>query len=331
MGHHHNSHHHHHATAADGGMSQRVNSSRFSDPMTRRAHSFKHNNKKSSQNTHNTSSSANNGGSLNSHHEIIDLQLNSPRSESPVSGYGPESLGERRPVHVSSVAVKGRARILPFRTQSNSVYQLPAISNSDLTPPVSSSPANCSDELGPGLYSDIGKRARDLFYRDHLSDQKFTVTTYSQTGVVNNLLVRKNLSILTLTSSRTKKGDIILADINTQSKHKNITTDVKVDTSSNLFTTVTVEELALGMKAILSFRVADQRSRKLEVQYLHNYAGISSCDGLTANPIVNFSGVVGNNTLTLGSDLSFDTRGALSKCNFRASFTNVDFIASLTL
>ncbi|KAL2552330.1 Mitochondrial outer membrane protein porin 1 [Forsythia ovata] len=171
---------------------------------------------------------------------------------------------------------------------------------------------------GPGLYSDIGKRARDLFYRDHLSDQKFTVTTYSQTGV-------------TLTSSRTKKGDIFLADINTQSKHKNITTDVKVDTSSNLFTTVTVEELALGMKAILSFRVADQRSRKLEVQYLHNYAGISSCDGLTANPIVNFSGVVGNNTLTLGSDLSFDTRGALSKCNFRASFTNVDLIASLTL
>ncbi|KAL2514205.1 O-fucosyltransferase 35 [Forsythia ovata] len=99
MGHHHNSHHHHHATAADGGVSQRVNSSRFSGPMTCRAHSFKHNNKKSSQKTHNTSSSANNGGSLNSHHEIIDLQLNSPRSESPVYGDGLESLGERRPVH----------------------------------------------------------------------------------------------------------------------------------------------------------------------------------------------------------------------------------------
>ncbi|KAL2523379.1 Uncharacterized protein Fot_27302 [Forsythia ovata] len=41
----------------------------------------------------------------------------------------------------------GRARILPFRTQSNSVHQLLAISNSDLTPPLPSSPANCSDKL----------------------------------------------------------------------------------------------------------------------------------------------------------------------------------------
>ncbi|KAL2487976.1 O-fucosyltransferase 35 [Forsythia ovata] len=113
MGHHHNCHHHHHATAADGDVSQRVNNSRFSSPMTCRAHSFEHNNNnKSSQNTHNTSSSANNGGSLNSHHEIIDLQLNSPRSESPVSRDGPESLGERRPVHVSSVAVKGGHMLL---------------------------------------------------------------------------------------------------------------------------------------------------------------------------------------------------------------------------
>ncbi|KAL2487975.1 O-fucosyltransferase family protein [Forsythia ovata] len=112
MVHHHNSHHHHHAIAVDSDVSQHVNSSRFSSPMTCRAHSFKHNNNKYSQNTHNTSSSANNGGSLNSHHEIIDLQLNSPRSESPVSGDGPESLGERRPVHVSIVAVKGGHMLL---------------------------------------------------------------------------------------------------------------------------------------------------------------------------------------------------------------------------
>ncbi|MBA0621145.1 hypothetical protein Godav_006794, partial [Gossypium davidsonii] len=29
--------------------------------------------------------------------------------------------------------------------------------------------------------------------------------------------------------------------------------------------------------------------------------------GLTANPLVNFSGVVGNNSVTVGTDLSFDT------------------------
>lgn len=38
----------------------------------------------------------------------------------------------------------------------------------------------------------------------------------------------------TLTSSGSKKGDLFVADINTQLKHNNITTDVKVDTSSNV-------------------------------------------------------------------------------------------------
>ncbi|KAK4409886.1 Mitochondrial outer membrane protein porin of [Sesamum angolense] len=209
---------------------------------------------------------------------------------------------------------------------------------------------------GPGLYSDIGKRARDLLYKDYNSDQKFTLTTYSPTGVtltstgtkkgdlfladVNTQLKHKNIttdikvdtSSNTLTSSGTKKGDLFLADINTQLKHKNITTDIKVDTSSNLHTAVTVDEPTPGLKTILSFRVPDQRSGKLELQYLHDYAGISSSVGLTANPIVNFSGVVGNNKLALGSDVSFDTKeGALVKCNFGASFTNADLIAALTL
>ncbi|XP_022883332.1 mitochondrial outer membrane protein porin of 34 kDa-like [Olea europaea var. sylvestris] len=120
---------------------------------------------------------------------------------------------------------------------------------------------------GPGLYSDIGKRARDLLYRDYQSDQKFTITTYSPTGVA-------------LTSTGTKKGELFLADINAQLKNKNITTDVKVDTSSNLFTTVTIDEPAPGLKAILNFRVPDQRSGKLEVQYLHEHAGISSNSAL---------------------------------------------------
>ncbi|CAA3005810.1 mitochondrial outer membrane porin of 34 kDa [Olea europaea subsp. europaea] len=172
---------------------------------------------------------------------------------------------------------------------------------------------------GPGLYSDIGKRARDLLYRDYQSDQKFTITTYSPTGVA-------------LTSTGTKKGELFLADINAQLKHKYITTDFKVDTSSNLFTIVTIDEPAPGLKAILNFRVPDQRSGKLEVQYLHEHAGISSSIGLTANPIVNFSGVLGNTTLAFGSDVSFDTKeGAFTKCNFGASFTNADLIASLTL
>ncbi len=172
---------------------------------------------------------------------------------------------------------------------------------------------------GPGLYTNIGKSARDLLYKDYQSDQKFTITTYSPTGVA-------------ITSSGTKKGDLFLADVNTQLKNKNITTDVKVDTNSNLSTTITVDEPAPGLKAILSFKVPDQRSGKIELQYLHDYAGISTSIGLTANPIVNFSGVVGTNIAAVGTDVSFDTKtGNFTKLNAGFSFSNADLIAALTL
>ncbi|KAG4958770.1 hypothetical protein JHK87_035403 [Glycine soja] len=172
---------------------------------------------------------------------------------------------------------------------------------------------------GPGLYSDIGKKARDLLFKDYHSDQKFTITTYSPTGVA-------------ITSSGTKKGDLFVADVNTQLKNKNITTDIKLDTNSNLLTTITVNEPAPGLKTIFSFRVPDQRSGKVEVQYLHDYAGISTSVGLTANPIVNFSGVVGTNVLALGTDVSFDTKiGELTKLNAGLNFTKDDLVASLTV
>ncbi|XP_065863070.1 mitochondrial outer membrane protein porin of 36 kDa [Euphorbia lathyris] len=172
---------------------------------------------------------------------------------------------------------------------------------------------------GPGLYTDIGKKARDLLYKDYQGDHKFTVTTYTSTGVA-------------ITSSGIKKGELFLADVSSQFKNKNITTDVKVDTSSNLFTTITIDEPAPGLKTIFSFKVPDQRSGKVELQYQHEYAGISTSIGLTANPIVNFSGVVGKNCIALGTDLSFDTAsGNFTKLNAGLSYNHGDLLAALTL
>ncbi|EOY02054.1 Mitochondrial outer membrane protein porin 1 isoform 2, partial [Theobroma cacao] len=172
---------------------------------------------------------------------------------------------------------------------------------------------------GPGLYSEIGKKARDLLYKDYQGDHKFTVTTYTSDGVA-------------ITSTGIKKGELLLADVSTQLKNKNITTDVKVDTSSKLFTTVTVDEPAPGLKTIFSFVVPDQRSGKVELQYQHEYAGISTSIGLTANPLVNFSGVVGNNCVSVGTDLSFDTAsGNFTKLNAGLNFTHSDLIASVTV
>ncbi|KHG11726.1 Mitochondrial outer membrane porin of 34 kDa [Gossypium arboreum] len=101
-----------------------------------------------------------------------------------------------------------------------------------------------------------------------------------------------------------KKCDLFLADVNTQLKSRNVTTDIKVDTISNVNST----------------------------SVLHEYVGISSSIGLTANPIVNFSGVLGTNVLALRIDTSFDTKiGNFTKCNAGLSFTNVDLIACLAL
>ncbi|KAK6139287.1 hypothetical protein DH2020_026965 [Rehmannia glutinosa] len=188
---------------------------------------------------------------------------------------------------------------------------------------------------GPGLYSDIGKRARG---KDYQGDQKFTLTTYTANGVVSILhfcflyFIFCNFSMGAITSSGTKKGDLFIADVNTQLKNKNITTDVKVDTNSNVYTTITVDEPAPGVKAIFSFVAPDQKSGKVELQYLHEYAGISTSLGLTAKPIVNFSGVAGNGKAAFGTDISFDTAtGNFTKYNAGVSFTTADLVASLAL
>ncbi|KAI4335218.1 hypothetical protein L6164_013885 [Bauhinia variegata] len=90
-------HNHHHGTS--DGVSQRVNSPRFSGPMTRRAHSFKRNNNGSSHSTVNNTTI---GNTTLSPHNEIELQINSPRSEigsNLLSAEGLEPVLERKHNH----------------------------------------------------------------------------------------------------------------------------------------------------------------------------------------------------------------------------------------
>ncbi|KAK8930487.1 Mitochondrial outer membrane porin [Platanthera zijinensis] len=174
--------------------------------------------------------------------------------------------------------------------------------------------------MGPGLYSDIGKKARDLLYRDFQTDQKFTITTYTANGVA-------------ITATGTKKSDFLIGEIHSQLKNKNVTVDVKANSESNVLTTVTLDDFGTpGLKAIISTVLPDQRSGKVELQYLHDFTGINASVGLTANPVVNFAGVVGTDKLTFGADVSLDTgTGNLTKYNAAISLTNADLITSLNL
>ncbi|KAJ6812829.1 mitochondrial outer membrane protein porin 1-like [Iris pallida] len=175
--------------------------------------------------------------------------------------------------------------------------------------------------MGPGLYSDIGKKARDLLYRDYQTDQKFSLTTLTANGVA-------------ITATGTKKTDLIFGEIQSQLRNKNVTVDVKANSDSTVLTTVTVDELVStpGLKTIISFAVPDQRSGKVELQYLHEFAGVNASIGLTANPVVNLSGVFGTDVLSVGANVSLDTAsGYFTKCNAGLSITNTDLIASVIL
>ncbi|KAJ8490836.1 hypothetical protein OPV22_012557 [Ensete ventricosum] len=133
-----------------------------------------------------------------------------------------------------------------------------------------------------GLYFEIGKKARDLLYKDYQTDHKFTVTTCTANGVL--LLFLK----YAITASGTRKNDLIFGEIQSQIKNNNITFDVKTNSDSNVTTTVTINEVATpGLKTIFSFVIPDQRSGKVELQYLHDYAGVNASIGLTANPVYN--------------------------------------------
>ncbi|RWW57581.1 hypothetical protein BHE74_00035598, partial [Ensete ventricosum] len=106
-----------------------------------------------------------------------------------------------------------------------------------------------------------------------------------------------------ISASGTKKNELILGELQSQLKNKNISFDVKATSDS-----------------------------KVELQYLHDYAGVTAAVGLTANPIVNLSGVVGTNVYSVGADVSFDTAtGNFIKCNGGLSVINADLIASLTV
>ncbi|XP_045812183.1 mitochondrial outer membrane protein porin 2 [Trifolium pratense] len=172
---------------------------------------------------------------------------------------------------------------------------------------------------GPGLYSDIGKKARDLLTKDYNSDQKLTVSSYSTTGVA-------------LTSTAVKKGGLSTGDVAAVYKYKNTLIDVKLDTASIINTTLTFTDLFPSTKTIASFMLPDYSSGKLEIQYFHPHATLTSVAALKQNPIVDVSATVGTPTVAFGAEAGYDTKsGSFTKYNTGISFTRLDSSASVVI
>ncbi|CAH2064565.1 unnamed protein product [Thlaspi arvense] len=172
---------------------------------------------------------------------------------------------------------------------------------------------------GPGLFTDIGKKAKDLLTRDYSTDQKFSVSTSSASG-------------LALTSTALKKGAIHAADVATQYKYRNALFDVKIDTDSNVLTTITLTEILPSTKAIASFKVPDYNSSKLEVQYFHDHATVTTTAALKQNPVIDVTATLGSPTISFGAEAGYDTTSrTFTKYNFGISVTMPDKCASVIL
>ncbi|GLU15932.1 hypothetical protein SLE2022_323840 [Rubroshorea leprosula] len=165
---------------------------------------------------------------------------------------------------------------------------------------------------GPGLFSDFGKKAKDLLIKDYTTDQKFTISSSSYSGVA-------------LVSNVVEKGGLSSGDVAAQYKQKNATFDVKLDTESNIMTTLTVTDVLPSSKAIASIKLPDYNSGKLEVQYFHEHATFTTAVGLKISPAVDFSATIGTPAIAFGVEASYVTAsGEFSKYNAGVSVTNPD-------
>ncbi|KAH7520296.1 hypothetical protein FEM48_Zijuj08G0129100 [Ziziphus jujuba var. spinosa] len=172
---------------------------------------------------------------------------------------------------------------------------------------------------GPGLFSDIGKKAKDLLTKDYSSDQKFSVSTYSDAGV-------------TLTSTAVKKGGLSTGDIGAVYKYKNAVFDVKVDTESNILATLTFTDILPSTKAIASFKLPDYNSGKLEVQHFHDHASLTTAAVLNQSQSVEVSATLGTPTIAFGAEAGYDaTSGKFTKYTAGISVTNPDWSSSIIL
>ncbi|KAH7662876.1 Eukaryotic porin/Tom40 protein [Dioscorea alata] len=137
---------------------------------------------------------------------------------------------------------------------------------------------------------------------------------------------------LGLTATGVKMDEVFIGDINTQYKSGKTTVDVKVDTNSNVSTTVSFNEFVPGAKTSFSFKMPDQKSGKLDVQYLHHHAAITTSIGLTPTPLLELSAAIGSKEVSIGGEIGFDSASAcITKYNTGIGYNKQDFSASLIL
>lgn len=174
---------------------------------------------------------------------------------------------------------------------------------------------------GPGVYSDIGKNIRGLLYRDFTFAPKICITASNPNHHDST------------TFFGTKKNDCFYVAVgNFSKKHSNVSY-AKLTPNSRSFSSTSLNEIkfAPGFKGIVGVHPF-QKSYMMGIQYTHDYIGCTTSLKLRANPVIDFSGVIGTNVLSLGTDVSFSTGTRnFTKYNFGWSLYIKNTILSMTL
>uniref|UniRef100_M1CDK4 Voltage-dependent anion channel n=1 Tax=Solanum tuberosum TaxID=4113 RepID=M1CDK4_SOLTU len=93
-----------------------------------------------------------------------------------------------------------------------------------------------------------------------------------------------------------------------------------------------VNDIVPGLSTLVKLSVPDQRSNKVEVQYMNNYFGVATGISLEKSPLLSLSGVTGIGFFSIGTEISFDTATkTLAECSGGLSFDTDILSASLTL
>ncbi|XP_044488562.1 mitochondrial outer membrane protein porin 2-like [Mangifera indica] len=172
---------------------------------------------------------------------------------------------------------------------------------------------------GPGLFTDISKKARDLLTKDYNADQKLSISTFSASGVA-------------LTSTAVNKGGLSTGDVAALYKYKNVLFNIKVDTGSNITTALTFTEILPSTQAVASFQVPDYNSGKLEVQYLHDHATFTTAVALNQSPSIDVTATIGTPSIVFGAEAGYDTTsGNFTKYTAGISVNKPDSCASIIL
>ncbi|PUZ39676.1 hypothetical protein GQ55_9G352900 [Panicum hallii var. hallii] len=185
----------------------------------------------------------------------------------------------------------------------------------------------------PGLFSDIGKKAKDLLTKDYTCDREVTLSTVTASGVC-------------LTSTAVKKGGLYSLDISSMYQHKNALICFKVDAESNVSTTFNVLGVLPSTKLAISVKLPDCNASKistafiisealpyrklvvsvklpddplkLKLQYFHENATFATVVRMKPSPMVEFSATVGTEGVAFGAECRYDAaRGKFR--NYRAA------------